>query len=76
MQWAGVPLSSGFRTRGPVPGTVEIAPEHEIDTPAAVSGTDMEIGMKGVFFAAYQRQVVTSPSGFLEISGTVQPGAG
>ncbi len=27
----------------PVPGTVEIAPEHEIGTSAAVPGTDMEI---------------------------------
>ncbi len=34
-------------TSGPVPGTVEIASEHEIDTSAAVPGTDMEIGIRG-----------------------------
>ena len=43
-----MPSSHAPRTRGPVPGTVEIASEHEIDTSAAVPGTDMEIGIRGL----------------------------
>ena len=38
---AGVPFWSASNTRGPVPGTVEIEWEQEIDTSAAVPGTDM-----------------------------------
>jgi integrase/recombinase XerD len=34
--------------RGPVPGTVENASEHEGDTSAAVPATDMEIGTRGL----------------------------
>ena len=43
---AGAPSSNWFQARGPVPGTVEIAPEHEIGISAAVPGTDMEIGIR------------------------------
>ena len=35
-----------MRTRGPVPGTVKIASEHEIATSAAVPGTDTKIEMR------------------------------
>jgi len=41
-RWAGVPFWSASDTRGPVPGTVGIESEPEIDTSAAVPGTDME----------------------------------
>jgi len=30
-----------MRTPGPVPGAVEIESQHEVDTSAAVGGTDM-----------------------------------
>ena len=46
-RWAGVPSWSASNARGPVPDTVEIESEHEIDTSAAVPGTDVEIGMRG-----------------------------
>ncbi len=36
-----MPSESAPRTRGPVPGTVEIESEHEVATSAAVPGTDM-----------------------------------
>ena len=36
-----------FHTPGPVPGTVEIESQYEVDTSAAVPGTAMEIGMRG-----------------------------
>ena len=33
--------SSGRNTRGPVPGTVEIESQHEVEAFAAVPGTDI-----------------------------------
>ncbi len=39
-------ISESKRSSGPVPGTVEIASEHEIATFAAVPGTDM-VGLPG-----------------------------
>ena len=40
----GRATSIALRMRGPVPGTVKIGPEHEVDTSAAVPGTDMYWG--------------------------------
>ena len=51
----GRAVSDALRSRGPVPGTVEIESEHEISTSAAVPGTAMRYPNARVATCSRQR---------------------
>jgi len=43
-----VQIRSSKPTQGPVPGTVEIESQYEVDTSAAVPGTDMQVILSNI----------------------------